>query len=321
MFKKIDGFIVSLICMIVTAYFFPQLSGEKSPIHLETFISIGMSLIFFFYGLKLSPQQMKQGLSNYRLHILVQVSTFIFFPLLTLLLYPLAVTEETRLLWLALFFMAALPSTVSSSVVMVSIAKGNIPGAIFNASISGLIGVLVTPLWIGLFLNTSGVDFNFTQTVLSLIYKIIIPVILGLSLNRFWGKYARKHSKYLTLFDKTVILSIVYNSFSKSFVAGIFSSIPVYYLVGVALIIMGLFFAVYGLMYLIARRLHFSREDKIAALFCGSKKSLIHGSVMAGVLFKGMTTQGLFIVPIMVYHSFQLIVVSFIAQKFAKEKK
>ncbi|GAL78303.1 sodium/bile acid symporter family [Algibacter lectus] len=48
-------------------------------------------------------------------------------------------------------FLAALPSTVSSSVVMVSMAKGNIPAAIFNASISGIIGVALTPLWMGAF--------------------------------------------------------------------------------------------------------------------------------------------------------------------------
>lgn len=51
-------------------------------------------------------------------------------------------------------FLATLPSTVSSSVVMVSIAGGNMAAAIFNASVSSLIGVFVTPLWMGIFLET-----------------------------------------------------------------------------------------------------------------------------------------------------------------------
>ena len=40
---------------------------------------------------------------------------------------------------------------------MVSIAKGNVPSAIFNASISGLIGIFATPMLMQPFLeNSSG---------------------------------------------------------------------------------------------------------------------------------------------------------------------
>ena len=217
MLKKIDGFIVGLLCVIALAYWVPDIGGKGSFVQLEKISSIGISLIFFFYGLKLSPQKMKEGLSNYKLHVLVQLSTFLFFPLLIVCLKPLVKTEETELLWLALFFMAALPSTVSSSVVMVSIAKGNIPGAIFNASISGLIGILITPLWMGLFMNSASAEFDLTDSVVSLVLRILLPVVIGLSLNSSFGNTARKYGRYLTLFDKAVILSIVYNSFSKSF--------------------------------------------------------------------------------------------------------
>ena len=53
--------------------------------------------------------------------------------------YNIAQGTDFHVLWLSIYFLACLPSTVSSSVVMVSIAKGNVPSAIFNASISGLI--------------------------------------------------------------------------------------------------------------------------------------------------------------------------------------
>ncbi|MCW3804060.1 bile acid:sodium symporter family protein [Plebeiibacterium marinum] len=318
--KKIDGFIAGLLCMIALAYWFPGIGGTNSTIKLETISGIGISLIFFFYGLKLSPHEMKKGLSNYRLHILVQTATFLIFPILVLILKPLIRSEEQNTLWLALFFMAALPSTVSSSVVMVSIARGNIPGAIFNASISGLIGIIITPVWIGLFMDTTNGDFNFWDSILSLVIKILLPVFIGLLLNKHLGKYARKHSKFLTLFDKSIILSIVYNSFSKSFSANLFQSINLSYLTITALVIIILFILVYGIIFGITRWLKFSREDSITAIFCGSKKSLVHGTVMTNVLFKNMATQGIFIVPIMVYHSLQLIAISFIAQRMGKNK-
>ena len=51
-------------------------------------------------------------------------------------------------------------------------------------------------------------------------------------------------------------------------------------------------------------------------MFCGSKKSLVQGSVMANVLFSG-SMAGVVLLPIMVYHALQLIVASVLAQRMA----
>ncbi|WP_439184180.1 bile acid:sodium symporter family protein [Carboxylicivirga taeanensis] len=319
MLKKIDGFILGLIGMIFLAWIFPQAGVYKGAVNLEVLTDIGIALIFFFYGLKLSPQQMKEGLSNYRLHVLVQLSTFLLFPLLVLVFLPLMQTEEQYILWLAMFFLAALPSTVSSSVVMVVLAKGNMPGAIFNASISGLIGIVVTPLWMGLFWKVEGASFDFTSIFQSLLIKILVPVIAGLLLHRYWGALVKRHLKLLARFDKTVILLIVYKSFSNSFSSGLFSTVSLLSLLIVGLASVALFGLVYYCIAWMAGRMHFNREDRIAALFCGSKKSLVHGTVFSKVLFQHVASQGLFLVPIMVYHAFQLIIVSFIAQRKGQE--
>lgn len=302
--------------MILLAYWLP---GIEKIIPLNQISTIGISAIFFFYGLKLSPEKMKAGLSNWKLHIVIQSATFLLFPLLILSVFPFIHSETHFILWLAVFFLAALPSTVSSSVVMVSIAKGNIPGAIFNASISGLIGILVTPLWIGLFLEARLESFDLGQTFLELCLKILLPVILGMVLHRFWGNFANQNKKYLTMFDKSVILIIVYRSFSNSFASGIFDDLDLMELLIVGFGVMFLFFIVYTIIHFISKRLAFSREDKITALFCGSKKSLVHGMVFSSVLFAGMTSASIFLVPIMIYHAFQLFIVSIIAQKYQRE--
>jgi solute carrier family 10 (sodium/bile acid cotransporter), member 7 len=300
--------------MILLALWVP---GIEQVIPLKLISNIGISGIFFFYGLKLSPEKMKEGLSNWRLHLLVQLSTFVIFPILVMIFYPFMLTDEHRTLWLAVFFLAALPSTVSSSVVMVSIARGNIPGAIFNASISGLIGILITPLWIGLFLKAGqGGAFQLGETLLELIIKILLPVVIGLLLHRYWGNFVARHKKALTMFDKTVILIIVYESFSNSFSSGIFVSISTVELLVVCAGVIVLFFTVFLLIYLACKKLSFNQEDTITALFCGSKKSLVHGSVFSSVLFSGMASAGIFLVPIMIYHAFQLFFISIIAQRY-----
>src|SRR5690606_19250235 len=129
----------------------------NSVIPLREVAQVGESVIFFFYGLKLNPVQLKAGLSNWRLHFLDHITTFIIFPVIILVLHKF-LPDITENFWTGIFYLAALPSTVSSSVVMVSIARGNIPAAIFNASISSLLGVFITPIWMDVWIseNTSG---------------------------------------------------------------------------------------------------------------------------------------------------------------------
>lgn len=316
---KFDGFIVALLCFIVIAYFFPQLYLWEDGQVINWASSIGVSLIFFFYGLKLSFQQLKAGLSNWRLHLLVQGATFLLFPLLVLPFYPLVQDDIQHDFWLSFFFLAALPSTVSSSVVMVSIARGNIPAAIFNASISGLFGVVLTPLWMQFFLDFGEVDV-FADVYWGLIKEIIIPVVGGLLLQPYLGKWASKYGRQLGLFDKSVILLIVYSSFAESFVSGVFESTGKWYLLWIFVGTMLLFALIYGLIYILAKYvLKFNREDRITALFCGSKKSLTHGSVFGKFLFAHSASAGLYFLPLMIFHAFQILVVTVIAQRYHKE--
>jgi len=237
-----------------------------------------------------------------------------------LLFHPFLKGTENEVLWLAVFFLAALPSTVSSSVVMVSIAKGNIPSAIFNASISGVIGIVVTPLLMGFFLEKQSEAFDFGGVMADLFLTILLPVIVGLLLHRFWGSWATRNNRYLSLYDKSVILSVVYRSFSDSFLSGIFNSISWFELLILAASVIALFFVVLNLTRALTRLMKFNREDSITVIFCGSKKSLMHGSVMAGVIFAGSSAGSIFLVPIMIYHAFQLFYISLIAQKMSKEK-
>ncbi len=184
---KSDRFVLALFVAVAVAWLFPQPGSSQSPIPLNAICSGGIALIFFFYGVKLSPEKISAGLRNWKLHVVIQSATFIICPLLVLAFYPFLKNEQQQMTWLSVFFLAALPSTVSSSVVMVALAKGNLPAAIFNASISGLVGILLTPLWMGLFLQEQQSDFDFLPVYLKLLIEIIVPVVVGLLLQRGIG--------------------------------------------------------------------------------------------------------------------------------------
>lgn len=316
---KLDGFILALIAMIVLAYIYPHAIEIWNGKLISSLSTIGVALVFFFYGLKLSFSEIKHGMKNWKLHLSVQLFTFGLFPLLVLLFRPLVHTETQEQFWLSFYFLAALPSTVTSSVVMVSIAHGNMPAAIFNASISGLIGVAVTPLLMHFFLEVEEVNV-FAELYIGLLFEVILPVILGLMMQKYWGNWAHKYSKHLTNFDKGVVLLIVYSSFSESFISDVFHTIGSTYLLGLFSAVVVLFFTSYFIIKFIVRYfLKFNREDRISALFCGSKKSLTHGSVFAKFLFANNPKMGLYFLPLMVYHAFQIFVVTIIAQRLGKE--
>lgn len=312
---------MAIIAVIAIAYFFPEFGGEGSEFPLDLIGSIGISLIFFFYGLKLSGKQIITGLKNWRLHMLIQLSTFLIFPLIVIIFFPFIQQGSQEEIWLSFLFLAALPSTVSSSVVMVSMAKGNIPAAIFNASISGLIGIVITPLWIGIFLKEAGTDYDLGDIYLRLLIEILSPVILGLLLQKYWSRYALKYSKQLSLFDKSIILLIIYKSFAESFEEGLFTMVGVLDLAFIGVVTCLLFFSVYYITGYLSRILKFNKEDQITAQFCGTKKSLVHGTVFSKVLFPESVSAGLILLPLMIFHAFQILIISVIASRLADRIK
>jgi solute carrier family 10 (sodium/bile acid cotransporter), member 7 len=314
----LDWFILALLGMIGLARLWPGPGVQTGPFSVSALAGYGVSGIFFFYGLRLNWAQLRVGLQNSQLHLLIHGTTFVLFPAVVLVARAGLITTETELLWLGIFYVAALPSTVSSSVVMVSLARGNVPAAIFNASISSLIGVFLTPLWMSLLLTNAPGSYDLGGVIGKLTVQVIVPVILGILLNPRLGPFANKHKTALRYFDQATILLIVYTSFCESFTGNLFADYTASDLLVLSAGMLALFFGVYGLVLLFCRLLGFNREDRITALFCGSKKSLVQGSVMAKVLFSG-SIGGVVLLPIMVYHALQLIVASVLAQRMAKE--
>lgn len=315
----LNTFFFLLIGTIFLAKAFPEWGTESASIPLKEITGAGISFIFFFYGVKLSPQQLRSGLANWKLHLVVQSTTFLVFPLVVLALYGIWGVEGDYL-WLGTFYLAALPSTVSSSVVMVSIAGGNLPAAIFNASISSMVGIFITPLWMELMIADTSVSFDLSHTFWRLSLQVLFPVIIGLMLHQRLIAFVNRHQKTLKNFDQGIILLIVFTAFAESFSENMFEGKSTSDLLTLGVLMLAFFLLMMSLMYGISKALGFSREDMITVIFCGSKKSLVQGAVMGRVMFPDPKVFGIFLLPLMVYHTLQLIVGSAIAQKMGEKK-
>ncbi|WP_419868103.1 bile acid:sodium symporter [Chryseobacterium sp. CT-SW4] len=317
-FNKQNIFLLLLILMVVLARLIPFQESYNRYFNLSGFIDWGIAGIFLLYGLKLNLKEVVKDISNWKVHVLIQAGTFILFPLLVFLFYPLAKDSDYYNIWLSVFFLACLPSTVSSSVVMVSIAKGNVTSAIFNASISGLIGIVMTPLLMSFFLTPASGEGNHGEVLQQLLIKVLLPIILGILLNPVFKKWVTRYSSVIAEFDRLIILLIVYESFSTAFVQNIFVSVPGIVFLILAFSVVFLFFVVYNILQFLAKKMKFNTKDIITVTFCGSKKSLVHGSLFLLVLGIPEGQKVLFLLPVMIYHSFQLFYVSWLASKIAQ---
>jgi sodium/bile acid cotransporter 7 len=316
----INGFLLSIMGAIFLAYLVPDFGSSASQVPWKILTDLGIALVFFFYGVKLNPEQLKTGLSNWKLHVLIQACTFLFFPIIVIVLMQFAPWIEGDF-QKGISFLSVLPSTVSASVVMVSIAGGNLPAAIFNASISSLIGVLISPIWMGWILEGSSIEMDFWVSFGELSLKVLLPVLLGLFFHQILFSKIEKYLSKLKYLDQTVILMIVFTSFAQSFSQEIFTPYSIFSLLKVGISMLGLFFMIWGLLEGLARIFGFEREDRITALFCGSKKSLVQGVVIGKIIFPDPAIFGLVLLPVMLYHIQQLIVGSILAGIFSKRSK
>src|SRR3546814_6788157 len=87
--------------------------------------------------------------------------------------------------------------------------------------------------------------------------------------------------------DRATIILAVYVAFSEATNEGLWQVLPVSDILRLALLSVLLLALVMLTSGGIGRMLGFSREDRIAIVFCGSKKSLATGIPMAKLLFAG----------------------------------
>jgi sodium/bile acid cotransporter 7 len=222
---------------------------------------------------------------------------------------------------LGFLYLCALPSTISSSVALTGSAGGNVPAAILNASMSSVFGIFLTPWLVSLVMGTGSGGIDLGSTLLDLSLMLLLPLVLGQLVRPLIGKFFAKHKKYTNLIDKIVILLLVYAAFCNSMVSGLWqtqgNSVIAMAFVGSAVLLAVILLLTTGT----ARALKFNHADKVAAVFCATKKSLAAGAPMAALIFGNNPGLGLILLPIMIYHPLQLIVCSIMAENYANKHK
>ena len=308
-----DPFLLFLVGTVLLATFLPARGGFANLVGWLSLFTI--VLLFFFHGAKLAREQVIAGLTHWRLHLTILACTFVMFPIVGLAGASALPHLMPPDLWLGMLFVCALPSTVQSAIAFVSMAKGNVPAAIASASASQMLGIVLTPILMGLMAGAHGGGVGFGG-IGKIAAQILLPFLAGHMLRPLIKNWIARHKKLVGLTDRSTIIIAVYGAFSAAVIEGLWHKLPpaafaVLLAVNAVLLAIGL-----GSTWAVGRQLGFDREDRIAILFCGTKKSLVQGVPMAKVLFPGPQT-GVILLPIMLFHQMQLMVCAFIARRYA----
>ncbi len=285
-------------------------------VYFEWLTQAAIVLLFFFYGVKLSRKSVVDGILHWRLQGAVLLSTYVLFPVVVWMgrgvLEPLVGAP----LFAGFLYIACLPSTVQSSIAFTSIAGGNVPAAVCAASISGLFGVFLTPLLVGVLFSLDGVQSSNVGpgAVLTISCQVLLPFLLGQLLHKRLKPWADRHHALVSANDRFTIWLVVYTSFSAATVQGYWQQLSAVRLAGIILASLLLLLLIQGIIWMSCKALHFIWTDSVTTLFCGSKKSLAVGAPMMLAIFGGLDNN--LLLPLIVFHQVQLMVCSHLASRW-----
>jgi solute carrier family 10 (sodium/bile acid cotransporter), member 7 len=316
--RYLDDFTLALLAVMLLAWLFPAQGSVQAYFSILTTFAI--SLLFFLHGARLAPREVLRGATHWKLHLCIFLCTFGLFPLVGFLLHPIMLPLLGKQLWVGFLFLCVLPGTVQSAIAFTSLAGGNISAAVCSASASSVIGIFLTPMLLTGLISSSTVPTSAWDAILKICAQLLVPFLLG-QLARPWVfPWTERHVALVRHTDQTSILLVVYTAFGGAVSAGIFAQVSPDAALALMIACTGLLAIMLGSIWALGTALGFDRADRIALLFCGSKKSMATGVPMAQLLFSG-AAGGFAILPLLFFHQLQLVVCSMLAQRFAERRE
>jgi sodium/bile acid cotransporter 7 len=308
----IDRFVLALAAAIGVAAILPCRDSTATVLH---WLGLGaISSLFFLQGARLSRAAVINGITHWRLHTLIGLTTFVLFPLLGLSLWSLQPQLLPPLIWLGVLYVCTLPSTVQSSIALTSIAGGNVAGAVCSATLSNIVGIVLTPVVFGALSSMRNSGHVDPRGILWVVVQLLVPFAAGQLLRPRIGAWAERNRPLLALTDRGSILLVNYTAFSAAVVNGIWRQVPPTTLMTILFVVGVLVSGSLLLIRYVAKGLGFDYADTVAAMLCGSQKSLVSGLPIANVLFSSEII-GPVLLPAMMYYPLQLVVCGVLAKR------
>lgn len=169
------------------------------------YITILLGVVMFGMGLTLKAVDFKIVFTKPLPVIIGVCAQFIIMPLVAFAIAKLLNLPAE--LAAGLVLLGCVPGGTASNV-MVYLAKGNVPLSIAMTSISTLLSPIMTPL-ILLLLAGQWMPVDAVSMFMSIVQVIIVPIVLGLAIKKFFPVAVEKSLSVLPLISVAAIITIV----------------------------------------------------------------------------------------------------------------
>ena len=187
----------------VLAYFFPSVAKHGGVIRSEYSVLYGViAIIFLISGLSIPRQKLFSQFMNWRLHLVVQIISFLFIPALVLAVVHIILAGDPRghidrAVLAGYILTACIPTTIASNVVMTRSAGGDDAAALVEVLLANLLGPFVTAAWtVSLLPKTAEFDpWRYDGGSLGSMYKdvfqqlglsVLLPLFVGQLIRWTW---------------------------------------------------------------------------------------------------------------------------------------
>jgi len=192
---------VLVLAAALLALAFPAALQQIRP----TVINYLLGVVMFGMGLTLNLQDFKIVFSRPKDVIIGCLAQFTIMPLLAWALARVFHLDEA--LALGVVLVGCCPGGTASNVITY-LSKGDLALSVGMTGVSTLLAPFLTPLltWA---LAGKSVDVNVTGMLLSILWVVILPIVVGLIFKWLWPKFTSKATDYLPAFSSVAIALIV----------------------------------------------------------------------------------------------------------------
>ena len=192
---------VLVLVSAILALAFPEVVGHLKP----SLINPLLGVIMFGMGLTLKVEDFRVVFTRPKDVLVGCLAQFTVMPLLAFALSRLFGLDEA--LTIGVILVGCCPGGTASNVITY-LAKGDLALSVGMTATSTLLAPLLTPLLVLLLVGET-VDVNVIGMLLSILWVVILPIVLGLTVKRLWPRLTDQCTAYLPALSSITICLIV----------------------------------------------------------------------------------------------------------------
>ena len=204
--EKLSDLVGKYMAVIVILVAALALLSPQTVSFLKTsYVNPLLGLVMFGMGLTLKPADFKVVFSRPKDVLIGCASQFVIMPLLAFLLTK--VFQLSPELAVGVILVGTCPGGTSSNV-MTYLSKGDVALSVGMTSVSTILAPLLTPLLTLLYAGQR-VEVNVVSMFVSIVEVVLLPILLGFVINRFFHSFTQNAVRVLPLISTTAIVAIV----------------------------------------------------------------------------------------------------------------